>query len=243
MKITPFVHIVESLDSKDYFEDIKLGAALAESLKIINIPYSYKTTIKKTEFDNGLEPNFIREQIDLYDQSKYELFIPIIHFYLHGCEKSGEFCLASGEVIGWEDISQLLLNIKEEFSLLIFCTGSCYGAEAKKTLKIKKSLLESAFFIGNKKSVRYDDALVSYVVFYHNFLKRLAEVYVPEDALKDPEYTLEELKEKIKSCVKESFKVMAYASGDNNFEFNDGSLENLKIRSLGIKTMGSFSTH
>jgi len=168
------VYIIESPSDIDLFEKRTEGKALSNILELSEIPYEYCLTTTKNIFNQAFE--LIKEDI-LELQEEYLFVWPIIHLSCHGNEKG--IGLTDGDFISWSALNDLLsvvnvcFNEADPVSPILLSMSSCYGLHAIKADWEKRGKRSPfAFVLGHEDTILWDDALIAFSVFFHNFVKK-----------------------------------------------------------------------
>lgn len=186
-----YVHIVESPTPHDLIDGRTEGNALWEALRLAGIPVSYNLVTNLETFDVALDER-------LRSAMRSSGLFPILHFSVHG-DKHG-IGLTDGTHITWEVLRQKVLALNEEMKGgLIICLSSCFGSFGKRMAQTIDGRLGYFALVGHNESVKWDDAAVAFVAFYHRLFKGI--------------------------MLPDAVAAMRAASGDPRWDFNLGPLE------------------
>lgn len=105
--------------------------------------------------------------------------LPFIHLSAHG-NKSG-FVLTNSEFIDWNLFKKILLQLNKELgyvslpnkriiSRLVLCMSVCEGLHVSEILKDRPKPFQAV--IGNKSPILWGEALIAFIVFYHNAISK-----------------------------------------------------------------------
>lgn len=168
------VHIIESPSPRDISDGKTEGRALCEYFRLSNTPHSYSMTVNVEQFlrsiDLSDENNEIRKNI-------VQRHPPIIHLSIHG--DGNGIQLTDGTVLSWDDLRILFTTMNEILpDGLMLAFSTCGGASS-----IRMSMLEDEkskpFYatVGSFEAISWNDALVAFTVFYHNWFKNMPLEY------------------------------------------------------------------
>ncbi len=107
-------------------------------------------------------------------QEEYPFVWPVIHISCH--EDDNGIRLIDNSYIKWDVLHRMLeiINIcfeEEPNSLVLLSMSSCYGLHAiKADWGNEKSPF--AFVLGHEEKISWDDALIAFFVFYHNYASK-----------------------------------------------------------------------
>ncbi|WP_283689930.1 hypothetical protein ACSW9I_06125 [Clostridium perfringens] len=168
------VYIIESPSADDLMKGITEGQALTKILELSNIQYEYFLVTTKEVFEKALV--YIKE--DVLELQEEKIFVwPIIHISCHGNEEC--IGLTNNEFINWSTLEKYLSIVNVCFeeadpvSPIILSMSSCCGLNAIKSDWVKNH--ESSpfsFVLGHENEIPWDDALIAFSVFYHNFINK-----------------------------------------------------------------------
>lgn len=168
------VYIIESPGDMDLLEKRTEGKALSNILEISEIPYEYYLATTKNVLVQVFE--IIKEDI-LELQDEYLFVWPIIHISCHGNENG--IGLTNNEFIPWSKLYDLLsiVNIcfdeADPVSPILLSMSSCYGLYAIRTDWEKRNERSPfAFVLGHEDTILWDDALIAFSVFFHQFVNK-----------------------------------------------------------------------
>lgn len=165
------VYIIESPADIDLFENRTEGKALSNILRISEIPYEYLLVTSKRTFGQAFD--LIKDDISEL-QEEYLFVWPIIHISCHGNDEG--IGLTDGSYLNWNVLYHMLEDInicfeEEQNSPILLAMSSCYGLHAiKADWDNEKSPF--AFVLGHEETIPWDDALIAFSVFYHNFVNK-----------------------------------------------------------------------
>lgn len=165
------VYIIESPADIDLFENRTEGKALSNVLEISEIPYEYLLVTSEKTFELAFKS--IKDDI-LELQEEYLFVWPIIHVSCHGNDSG--IGLTDNSYLKWNVLYQMLTEVnlcfEEDPSSPIFLSmSSCFGLHAIKTDWDSESS-PFAFVLGHEKEILWEDALIAFSVFYHNFVNK-----------------------------------------------------------------------
>lgn len=92
---------------------------------------------------------------------------PIIHLSAHGNEDS--IGLTNGEIIGWDDLRELLIPINAALEeKLLLCMSTCNGASGC-AMAMRDDDLPFLAVVGNDSEPTWGETNIAYASFYHRF--------------------------------------------------------------------------
>jgi hypothetical protein len=161
-----FVHIIESPSANDLLDDRTEGRLLKESLKLAEIPTSYRLASSRETLSKALYRGLID---DLKKRPNNSL--PILHLSAHG-NKEG-IVLTNEEFVSWEDLRTLLVPINKVFAgSLIFCLSACEGYGAVRSAMNHSKELPYFALVSHLGATAWADAAIGFSTFYHLLLKK-----------------------------------------------------------------------
>lgn len=186
------VYIIESPADMDLFQGRTEGKALSNILELSQIPYGYFLVTSNSTLQQSIE--VIKEDV-LNLQDEYMFVWPIIHISCHG-NKMG-IGLTDNTYVRWSYLHQLLNSINIAFeecegqSAIFLSMSSCHGLHAiRMDWESDKSPI--AFVLGHEEEIPWDDALIAFATFYHNFVNKKLPSDVAlkcmNDSINNPNY-------------------------------------------------------
>ncbi len=161
-----FVYIVESPSAPDLYHGRSESALVASALRLDGIPTVSRTAINREAFEAAL-------QIGLPEAMKcFAGRYPILHLSAHG--GAAGIQLSSGDVIGWQELRELLVPINESLGgALLLCMSACKGYNACQMAMQYQDEVKHPYFamVGNFSEPTWSDTAVSYLAFYHLLAK------------------------------------------------------------------------
>lgn len=187
-----FIYIVESPSAADIYDGRTEGRALCEALKLAGIPYEYTVAVNLPKFVEALS---CENDSRLIEAAKRFSAPPVVHLSMHG--NGDGIGLTDGTLLQWHHLQQVLRPINEALpDGLLVTFSTCEGASSMRMSMREDETKPFWATVGSFQSVKWDDALVAFLVFFHNWFKGGA----PEVAA----------------------NLMRLASGHNGFVFTSG---------------------
>lgn len=165
-----FIYIIESPSASDLYDGRTEGRALCEALKLAGIPHEYTVAVNLEKFAEALA---WRDGSRLFNAALKHNAYPVVHLSMHG---DGEgVSLTDGTSLQWWQLQRILHPINESIHHGLMVTFStCRGASA---MRMSMHLDDTKPFyatVGSFEEVRWDEALVAFLVFFHNWFQGCA---------------------------------------------------------------------
>jgi len=154
----------------NFLYDRKESIALTENLKIFGLKPNVYTVIDEKSLIKTLE--IINIDFSKKRNKSKTTIIPLIHLSCHGTKE--QIILSNDDRIEYNDFGKLIKKNCNSFfyngtPALHICMSSCYGIQMV-TADNNKLSSPYAVVIGCNKSIRWEDALLGFSIFYHNFI-------------------------------------------------------------------------
>ncbi|BCZ48440.1 hypothetical protein psyc5s11_45070 [Clostridium gelidum] len=186
MEVFYKVYIIESPNGMDLLEKRTEGKAMTQMLEMSEVPYEYFLATTEEVFKVAFE--LIKEDV-IELQDSYAFVWPIIHISCHGNSKG--IALTDNNFIPWTSLEYYLsiINIcfeDDPVSPIVLSMSSCYGLNAIRTdWEKKKERSPFAFVLGHEDEIPWDDALIAFSVFFHNFVNKKTNSQVALKCMND----------------------------------------------------------
>ena len=163
-----YVYIVESPSPRDLSDGRTEGLALCESFKLSRTKHTYTLAVNRDEFLRAFTLD--ENESKFRDEFQRHGCFPVVHLSMHGNDQG--IGLTDGTMISWNELREILKPINEALPDGLMVTFSTCGG-ASSTIMSMVTGDEKPFFatVGSCDNVHWEDALVAYIVFYHNWLR------------------------------------------------------------------------
>ncbi|MBO9418202.1 hypothetical protein J7481_01745 [Labrenzia sp. R4_2] len=209
-----FVYVIESPAPRDVYDGRTEGRALCEALQLADIKYSYTMALDKQTFIDALSTADNSRLVIESNRHRgpSHFYAPILHFSGHG--NSEGIALCDSTLISWDELRNLLLPINNAIPAGLMVTfSSCSGASgARMSMYLGADDKPFCGCLGSFEGVRWDDALVAFIAFYHNFFKD--------------------------GDVDKAVNAMRYASGENSFFYQPGQVSKQQYENYCLNITG-----
>ncbi len=160
-----FVYIVESPSAIDVYHGRSEGERVASTLRLDGVPCVTRTAINNEAFVAALRVG-LPEAMKVFP-GRY----PVLHLSAHGSNAGIQ--LSSGQVIGWQDLRELLVPINQSLNgALLLCMSACEGYSAcQMAMREDDSPHPYFVMVGNCGTPTWSDTAVAYLAFYHLLAK------------------------------------------------------------------------
>jgi len=150
------VLIVESLSDADVKEKRTEGAMLNQSLRLAGIASRNIAVADRGEFVAALKT--LESPVDASD-------VVALHLSCHGNDRG--ITLMSGETVSWYELRRMLVPLNRCHSgRLVVCMSVCKGLFGA-GMALDPNELPFRALVGPVTNVRFCDAAVAFIVFYH----------------------------------------------------------------------------
>jgi hypothetical protein len=167
------VHIIES--NKDSEPEAE-GKALAAVLTISDIcAHEYVVRSRDQLRDTLLEISEHKRCL----HNHHRRFLPFFHFAMHASPTGIYLC--GEELVTWDDMLKLLSPLRQKLQgNLLICMSACHGFYGYK-LACSFERFTYYFLVGTRESLKWQDTILAYHIFYHSLFFRHAKLH---DAVK-----------------------------------------------------------
>jgi hypothetical protein len=165
----PFVYIVESPSPRDLSDGRTEGRGLCEMFSLSKTKHAYTLAVNVDEF---LRAFSVSDAYSPLSQAISRFGVaPIVHLSMHGSEDG--VTLTDGTNLRWDHLRDILSPLNDFLPSGLFVNFSTCGGAASIRMSMRAGDHEKPFYatIGSIDAVPWDDALVAYAVFYHNWFK------------------------------------------------------------------------
>lgn len=166
-----YVYIIESPSPRDLSDGRTEGNALCETFKLAGIKHSYSLAVNLDEFLRALALGEGLPFLDAYRKHGEEA--PVLHLSMHGNTDGVQ--LTDGRILSWDDLRDILSPINSALPLGLMVTFSTCGGAASIRMSMSEDVNHKPFYVtvGSTREVPWDEALIAYAVFYHNWFREL----------------------------------------------------------------------
>lgn len=162
-----FIYIVESPSAADIYDGRTEGRALCEAFKLAGIPHEYTVAVNLPKFIEALscgEDSRLVAAVNRFGAP------PVVHLSMHG--NGDGVGLTDGTLLGWQHLQAVLAPINERLpDGLLVTFSTCEGGSSMRMSMRKDDTKPFWATVGSMQSVGWDDALVAFMVFFHNWFK------------------------------------------------------------------------
>lgn len=172
------IHIIESPSANDLLDGRHEGAALQESLRLMEVSSERFLVVNEATLVEA-----IRRIAVLHEEGNaYAEHVPILHVSCHGYEKG--IGLTSGEEVVWTRLADAIRPINAAAgNAMLVGMSTCKGYEAMNMAKTLTGGLPFGLLVGPTHDALWRDSLVAFITLYHRFTKKIPTTLEEFDAL------------------------------------------------------------